>query len=164
MFEDSANEKSIICNSTPKLITIETSSACNLKCVMCSSRIFPSREHRFLPLKYIEKIQPLLSKAEIVDLHGNGEPLISPSFWTILDSLQTASTKARINTNLNIPDIEKIKRIAHSNLSLVNISIDAATSSTYKKIRGNSFSRLLTNIETLVAERNKLKKRTPEYI
>ncbi len=146
-------KREIICAHPPAKLTIETSAACNLRCVMCWNRMDPPARPPFLFPDAAKKIEPFYAKAHTIELHGNGEPLISPAFWEFVKKTKAGEQNVTVNTNFNLQNPALARELALSNLSMVNVSLDAATSSTYAKIRGASFAQVLRNIKTFLAHR-----------
>ena len=141
--------------STPPIITLETTSRCNLRCVMCPHALGDVRRPKHLSDSLVGRIQRFVKRATDIQLHGIGEPTLSPAFWGLLPALPPPQAcRSSINTNLTRLDDERLDRLLNSNLKVVNVSLDAASEATYRKIRGFSFGHVLGNIERLLAGRN----------
>jgi MoaA/NifB/PqqE/SkfB family radical SAM enzyme len=137
--------------STPTMLTLETTSRCNLRCVMCAHAIGEVHRPKHLDNSLVGRLQKFLERASAVQLHGIGEPTNSPAFWGLLRDLPPPEIcESSVNSNLTVTDKGKIKRILDSNLKIINVSLDAGTAETYKKIRGFSFEIVTSNIEYLV--------------
>lgn len=133
--------------STPNLITLETTSRCNLKCVMCSHAVGGVDRPKHLDETLTAKLSVFLGQASAVQLHGIGEPTNSPAFWTCLADLpQPSVCESSINTNFTVINERQMDQLVASNLKIINVSLDAATSITYQRIRGFDFERVLSNI------------------
>lgn len=142
--------------SPPKIIEIETSSLCNLKCVMCPQSIKGGvpRPNR-LPETLAEKIIPYItSNTECVSLHGIGEPFLSKSFWNLLRHIPI-ECHAQVNTNLTVLTDKMLSSIISSSLNLLNVSLDGPDEELYKKIRGFDLSIVLSNIARIISAREK---------
>ncbi|GMQ84427.1 MAG: hypothetical protein BMS9Abin06_1226 [Gammaproteobacteria bacterium] len=140
----------------PKIIEIETSSLCNLKCVMCPQSIKGGvpRPNR-LPERLAEKIVPYInSNTECVSLHGIGEPFLSKSFWNLLPHIPE-KCHAQANTNLTVLTDKMLSSIISSNLNLLNVSLDGPDEELYKKIRGFDLSIVLSNISKIITARER---------
>lgn len=138
--------------SSPSMLTLETSSRCNLQCVMCSHAYNAVDRPRFLEEEILPGLEKFIRQALSIQLHGIGEPMISPSFWSILKSLPD-DCDSSINTNLTLLDEQQLNDIIQSNLKIVNVSLDAARPETYRKIRGYSFEEVIGNIRRLIDRR-----------
>ena len=158
------NRPESIVSYFPKDLSIETTTECNLHCVMCTRAIgaIPDRKH--LPTEQLDQLVPYLRHAEFIQLHGTGEPLLSPSFWRALELIGKDSRETKcvsINTNGLLLNKDNIERLIDSPLHNINVSLDAATPDTYRKIRGADFSSVLNNIRKFVRIRDQLGAKAP---
>src|SRR5689334_8117960 len=83
----------------PQWFMIETTSHCNLKCVMCphGHDAMPSKSH--LDTSKFSNSFDFLSVADRMQLFGTGEPLLSAAFWEILESTDhDTETEVSINS------------------------------------------------------------------
>jgi glycosyltransferase involved in cell wall biosynthesis/organic radical activating enzyme len=152
----------ITVSSTPSMLTLETTSRCNLRCVMCPHAINAVNRPKHLEEEMVNKLNRFIIQAESIQLHGIGEPTSSPAFWKMLDLLPSASLcESSINTNLTLLDAERLEKLLNSNLKIINVSLDAAQADTYQKIRGFSFEKVLANLEKLLLARNNSGKHFP---
>ena len=147
-------------NSTPQLLTLETSSRCNLRCVMCPQAIGAVDRPRHLEEDLVSGLERFIRQSKSIQLHGIGEPLASPAFWESLKFIP-ADCDASINTNLTVLDERRLANLLASTIKLVNVSLDAACADTYRKIRGFSFDEVVGNIQRLLAGRQASGKKTP---
>lgn len=148
-------------SSTPRLLTIETTSVCNLRCVMCGHGARPrddSYEH--FPESLTPRLRGVIRRASHVQLHGLGEPLMNPAFWKMLE-LTSADQHVQINSNGQLLDPDKVDRILATSLSEISFSLDAATPETYRRIRGADFGRVVGNLRFLIEQRRRLGKASP---
>lgn len=135
-------------------MSLETSSVCNLKCVMCPQSGNPKdlgRPRVFLSASMLEKIAPFLPHLKVIQLHGIGEPTLSPAFWKVL---KTLSADCRVSVNTNFLDIsdEQIAALVDSPMKIISISIDSPDKETYYRIRGADLSVVVGNAKKLVAK------------
>ena len=149
-------------HSTPRMLTLETTSRCNLRCVMCPHAINAVKRPKHLDEALVSRVSRFIQQASSIQLHGIGEPLASPAFWPLLSFLPNQDQcESSINTNLTLLDDKKLKNLLDSNLKVINVSLDAATPETYRKIRGFSFEKVLENIKRLITLRQVNGKRFP---
>lgn len=143
-------------SSTPRMLTIESTSRCNLRCVMCPHVIGAVDRPKDIDQSLVDKLGVFLPKATSVQLHGIGEPLVSPAFWDLLENLPKPEVCASsVNTNFTLLNKKKLDTLVNSNLNLINISLDAAKTSTYKKIRNADLDEVINNIKLLSKEKIK---------
>ncbi len=141
--------------STPVILSLETTSACNLRCVMCAHAYGEVHRPKHLDDGLVSKLKHLLKRANHIQLHGIGEPTNSPAFWRLLGDLPPPQQicDSSINTNFAVIDEERLSKLLDSNLKVINVSLDAGTEATYQKIRGFSFNVVVGNIERLLTGR-----------
>lgn len=147
-------------NSSPRMLTLETSSRCNLRCVMCPQAIGAVDRPKYLEDALVVRLEKFIRQSRSIQLHGIGEPLVSPAFWASLKFL-TEGCDSSINTNLTILDELGLKNLIGSRLKVVNVSLDAARPETYRKIRGYSFEAVTGNIRRFVEARRASGKKFP---
>jgi MoaA/NifB/PqqE/SkfB family radical SAM enzyme len=142
-------------DSTPPLLTIESTSICNLRCVMCPHGVGGVERPKHMPEELIALLAEPLAAAREAQLHGIGEPLASPAFWRALDSeLFHPDCVLNINTNLTLLNDRRLAALLGAKPRLrLNVSLDAATPQTYARIRGADFDEVIGNIRRLVAAR-----------
>jgi MoaA/NifB/PqqE/SkfB family radical SAM enzyme len=66
-----------------------------------------------------------------------------------------------INTNGLLINKDNIKRLIDSPLHNINVSLDAATADTYRRIRGADFNAVLNNVRNFVRIRDQLEAKLP---
>jgi molybdenum cofactor biosynthesis enzyme MoaA len=139
----------------PQWFMIETTSHCNLKCVMCphGHDAMPSKSH--LDTSRFSRSFDFFSVADRMQLFGTGEPLLSEAFWQILESIDPETrTEVSINSNGTLLNEERIDRLLRSPLSWISISLDAASPETYRRIRGADFDVVVSRVKDLIQARN----------
>jgi len=141
--------------SSPALLTIESTSICNLRCVMCPHGINAVDRPKHMPEEIIAQLIGPLAVAREAQLHGIGEPLASPAFWRALESEAFhPDCVFNVNTNLTILNDRRLGLLVKAKAELrLNVSVDAATAPTYSRIRGADFAEVIGNIRRLVAAR-----------
>ena len=147
-------------NSTPAMLTLETSSRCNLRCVMCPHAIDAVNRPKHMDPKLLAGLERYIRQSKDVQLHGIGEPLASPAFWDSLNFIPD-ECESSINTNFTVLDDKRLKKLVESQLKIINVSLDAARPETYQKIRGFSFEEVVGNIRRFVDARAASGKKFP---
>jgi len=148
--------------SSPRTLTLETTSRCNLRCVMCPQAIDAVDRPKDLEEELMLGLSRFIQQSSSIQLHGIGEPLLSPAFWASLEFLPEKGCESSINTNLTVLDERRLKALIDSKLKIINVSLDAARPETYSKIRGHSFEAVVGNIRRLVEERQASGKKHPQ--
>lgn len=144
-----------ILESGPRILTIESTSICNLRCVMCPHAIDAVQRPKHMPASIADKLSSALATASEAQLHGIGEPLSSPAFWRALENPAIdPDCCLNVNTNLTLLNERKLALLLDVKAELkINVSIDAATERTYARIRGAELGEVTDNVARLIAAR-----------
>jgi MoaA/NifB/PqqE/SkfB family radical SAM enzyme len=150
-----------IVKSKPSFITLEVTAVCNLRCVHCP------REYPLEPFVETEMDESVaesflkdVASVNHLQLYGLGEPLLSKLFWRIVEDERTKDVPSvDINSNGTLFNSRNVDRLLKSNLNYVNVSLDAATPLTYKRIRGGNFDKVVEGLKRLTARRQELRDR-----
>jgi radical SAM protein with 4Fe4S-binding SPASM domain len=121
----------------PKQINIEITNACNMRCKMCSRPRYVDNINSitFDQFRYIADI----FKPRLLSIAGLGEPLLHSELMRMSDyTYHRYGTLVSITSNGTLLH-DNIENIANSSIYLINVSLDAACSATYKQIRGKDF-------------------------
>lgn len=140
----------------PINVIVETSSYCNLKCPICPNS-FMKRKKGNMEFKVFKKVVDEIAHVKpdtTLWLALLGEPLINHS--QLIKGIRYAKDKGlkdvRLNTNGLLLNTEISWNLVQAGLDYILISVDAATSKTYNKIRvGGNFDKLVWNIDQLIA-------------
>lgn len=154
--------------AAPRDVTIQTTTRCNLRCVMCWHGFYDGLEPRDIASDHVHALAHFMKSAESVQLCGDGEPLMSPAFWQALEfvsgqhgqGLPTAS----IFSNGTLINQRNAERLIKGELRAINVSLDAGTAETYRKIRGAELSSVLGSIDRLLSARRRLGSPWPEVL
>jgi len=148
-----------ICVNAPSVFEIETSTLCNINppCVMCEERVkgLIGMKNSSIPFSIIKRMKPYLRNAHTVSLHGQGEPLLCANLLDIMDILNGKGIYIKFNTNGLLLKKEVSASLIKRGLREISVSMDAATSKTYEKIRRNkSFDIIKNNIKDMAELKN----------
>ncbi len=121
---------------SPQEVAIENTNACNLRCITCPHSKM-KRSVGFMDEELYQKIidECVQFKVRHVSIGGFGEPLLDSS---LIDKVRYAKYGVEyLSTITNgIPLTQELGReLVKSGLDLLRVSIDAATSDTYTKVR-----------------------------
>ncbi|HRK08968.1 MAG TPA: radical SAM protein [Pseudobdellovibrionaceae bacterium] len=146
----------------PREINCAFDATCNLSCPSCRPETVAyaahSAEARWAD-RLVDEILDVLAKSptqiQRLKLSGNGDPFASRAYRRLLRSLDAKThpdLRITLHTNalLLTPERWAEIRAAHAMIDTVEVSIDAATSSTYRKLRrGGEFSQLMPRLAWL---------------
>jgi MoaA/NifB/PqqE/SkfB family radical SAM enzyme len=142
----------------PDTLNIESSYACNLKCVMCP-RHFEGVPQGMFTLDMFEKhIQPHVGRFKYVHLTGWGEPLMNRDLPEIVRRCRAAGCWTCFTTNglLLRPPLDRT--ILETGLEMISVSCDADNAKTYEYVRGKgTFDVLVDRLTNFNKLRRELK-------
>lgn len=151
----------------PFRVMIENTNFCNANCVFCTHRKM-ERAKGIIEFSLFRNIIDECKSLGInyITIYGFGEPLIDTNFPKKVEYAKSKGIE-RVTTNTNgfLLDDKKSLEIINAGLDEICISIDAATSGTYKKIqRGLNFNTVEKNILSFIRLRDRLGQEKPIVI
>lgn len=151
---DEIQQRLTILASKPRYFKIYVDSVCNLRCSMCR---LDKEGTISIPESFFEDLKSYYPFIEGVGVWG-GEPLFSVKSRSLIfdfDYKQFPQCKISIITNGTLLS-KYVSELEKVHLDWVQISLDAATKDTYKRIRTNgSWERTISGIGDLVQLRNR---------
>jgi len=151
----------------PLSISIEPTTACNLRCPECPSglRSF-TRPTGMLQEKMFRKVvDELKDTLSYLLFYFQGEPYLNRNFldWVSYASQQGIYTAT--STNAHYLDDETARRTVASGLDRLIISIDGTTQETYESYRiGGQLNKVLEGTRNVIRWKKELKSRTPHVV
>jgi MoaA/NifB/PqqE/SkfB family radical SAM enzyme len=151
----------------PKVVLIDTTNFCNLKCSMCGHRLMTREKGRMsMPLfrKIIDEIAEV-DKSTRVWMVFFGEALILryQLYWQILYAKRKGLTDVVLNSNGCLLDEEASRGLIESGLDAIYVGIDAFCPETYDKLRvGGDYNEVVANVNGLIDLKRKLGADKPE--
>ena len=150
----------------PPAVQIEPTNYCNLDCPACHPRALPAdrRDNRHLAVpelrRILEQIRPVS-----VELTGVGEPMMNPDFFRLLSLAKDTGAAVSTFSNMTLMDEEKASQLVDAAPHVFRISMDAATSATYRAVRGRDlFDAVCNGIRILRRVRDERTTRLPEIV
>lgn len=143
----------------PARIDITLTTRCNIvpPCVMCGKLPEYRRTGRMpgedIDRRVLEELEPFFAHCKMLQLNGFGEPLMSRRLFDVISMLPPSSIAAFKTNGLLLTEDICRKLVISQRVGRVDISVDAATPETYRKIRRNDFEVVKGNIRRLVAIR-----------
>ncbi len=151
----------------PISISIEPTTACNLRCPECPSgmRQF-SRKTGNLKTDLFEKIINQLSKRTLwLTLYFQGEPYINPDFFELIKIAHSKKIHTSTSTNAHFLNPDNAIKTVESGLDRIIISIDGTTQEVYEQYRkAGSLEKVIEGTKNLIEARKKLHSATPNII
>lgn len=131
------------------------SGKCNLRCRMCNGTNSAGHPNRlsWMPAPLFRAMAANAPTARAFTLSsGCSDPLLHPEFPEILAIAREHGQSLDFFTNGQLLDEEIARQIVSAgSVNMINVSLDAATPETYRRIRRADFGRVLANIERLRA-------------
>ena len=153
--DDSFINQGIYRPELPYNLTVEISTKCNLKCIMCpltTGRTLSSVHPGNMTSDIWRRVVKTAKKVGQIMVVGYGEALMHPNCITWLKELSHLNVQMSLSTNgvLLTRDISKaLMRIG--NLSHCNISVDTDSEAFYRKVRGGRYQQAIKGIRNLVS-------------
>lgn len=153
----------IVMRARPFDIQLETTTKCNLACIMCSRlKYHGAGKHLARPI--LERVlADLVPSAQHLCISSFGEPLLYPDIGQLLEvTRRFPKLELGMFTNLLLLDEDWARRLVDSRVAYLNVSIDGATRGTYEKVRrGGKWNRLIEALETLHRVKRERRSRRP---
>lgn len=147
----------------PLRLWIESTNACNLRCVMCPTSLPEAPKRGFMDFALYTKIVDEAAEfAYDANLHHRGEAVLHPELPRMIRYAHDRGIRTMLHTNGTLLDAAKAKEIAASGLDYLSFSFDGFERETYEKIRVRaSFEQTVANIEGFLREKKARGGRTP---
>lgn len=155
----------------PHQVLMETTSACQLRCVMCAREsalkkgtLKVGNMEEGLALKIIDEIAEVNPKTRFWFCFF-GEPTISKQIWRRIRTAKDKGIETTIiNTNGNLLTPEICDQIIECGLDEIYVGLDAATAGTYSKVRiRGSYDQVVQGVHYLVKHKGDNLKVTVQF-
>lgn len=151
----------------PMAISIEPTTACNLRCPQCPSGLRQfTRPTGNLKTNLNEEILDVVgSQLYYVNYYFQGEPYIHPQFNDLIKAAAKRKIYTVTSTNAHFIDDRMAAKIIDSGLSELIISIDGLTQETYSSYRiEGKLDKVIEGTKQLVAAKKRLGKSNPHLV
>ncbi len=151
----------------PTSISLEPTTACNLRCPECPSglRAFSRPTGMLGNDLYVKTIDELSPTLTYLIFYFQGEPYLNPKF---LDMVKYASSKniyTATSTNAHFLKDDVAKKTVESGLDRLIISIDGTTQDTYESYRiGGQLEKVIEGTKNVIKWKKALKSATPHVM
>ena len=151
----------------PVTVSIEPTTACNLRCPECPSglRAF-SRDTGNLKEDFFRRLTDELHRDLFyLIFYFQGEPYINPNFLDMVRHAHKRRIFTITSTNGHFLNDENARRTVESGLDRLIISVDGATQETYEQYRvGGKLEQVLQGARNVVRWKRLLKSRRPHIV
>lgn len=147
--------------SGPAFIGIETTTRCNLNCIMCARRCLKDSGFIFsdMTLETFRRILPLIKTSKLVFLSKCGEPLLAPNIMEMIGMCRPFGCKIAMASNASLMDEGVSEQLIDRGLDWIELSIDGIES--FSRIRGFELGVFIKNVKALNEIKRKKKKPHP---
>ena len=144
--------RKVYLESPPTYLQPDTSSICNLNCIMCNRE--QCRDDLTTQKELWAAFEYYLPTAKVIFLSGWGDPFARPDTNKLLINYKGPAKFYILTNGLLLP--KYWEQIKHQKFVSLSISIDAATKKTYEKIRrGGKWEDLLKTFDLVKRNRDK---------
>lgn len=148
----------------PMAVSIEPTTACNLRCPQCPSglRKFTRPTGNLKSTLNQEILNKLGKQLQHINYYFQGEPFINPEFLELVKEARKRNIYVVTSTNAHFISEKIAEEICNSGINEVIISIDGTTQETYEKYRiEGQLQKVIEGTKILVTAKNKLKSKSP---
>jgi MoaA/NifB/PqqE/SkfB family radical SAM enzyme len=147
----------------PLRLWIESTNACNLRCVMCPTSLPEAPPRGFMDFAlYARLVDEAAAFAYDANLHHRGEALLHPELPRMIRYAHERGLRTMVHTNGTLLDAGKAREILAAGLDYLSFSFDGFEPETYERIRVRaSFDRTVGNIEGFLREKQATGSRSP---
>lgn len=152
---------------SPISISIEPTTACNLRCPECPSglRSFSRPTGKLEQALFKRIIDEVHQKLFYLIFYFQGEPYLHPDFLDMVNYASNKNIYTATSTNAHFLTDENARKTVESGLSRMIISIDGSTQETYEAYRKEgSLEKVLEGTRKMMEWRTRLKSKTPAIL
>jgi len=151
-FDHVAAERSIVAESEPVCLYLETTNRCNLLCTTCPRTFEALEPPADMSWDLFTRIVDQFPRISRVVLHGVGEPMMVRALARMIRYLKDRGTYVLFNTNGTLLTPRKGQELIDSGLDELRVSLDAAEPRAFKQVRGRDmFVRIVRNVRAFRA-------------
>ena len=151
----------------PMTLSIEPTTACNLRCPECPSglRSFTRPTGTLKTDFFRSTLDQVADKLIYLIFYFQGEPYINPDFLKMVSYAHQKKLYTITSTNGHFLTRKNCEETIKSGLDRIIISMDGTTQETYESYRkGGSLDQVLSGIKELVQAKKDLKSHTPHIL
>jgi radical SAM protein with 4Fe4S-binding SPASM domain len=150
----------------PIRLWVESTSICNLKCVMCPNKDMSDAEKGIMSLDLFQKIvSEVKGYCSDLYLHHRGEPFVNPALFDMIKVAKAAGINTRFHSNGSIMTEERARKLLEAGPDLVSFSVDGFDKVPYERVRvGATFEKTLENIFRLLSLRREMGLKKPYIV
>jgi pyruvate-formate lyase-activating enzyme len=142
----------------PTVLTIETTTQCNLECVTCHRRV-DEAEPAVMSRELFDSILDDCDRGvELIQLFGMGEPLLDPHLDSRIEACSQKGISTNIATNATLLTRERARSLLESGLSEITFSLSTMRPEVFRRLRpGAKYAQVVRNVMTFLDEKRRSK-------
>lgn len=158
--------------STPFILYVDPSSACNLQCEFCPcgrahDDLWSESKQKSIGIMDMELFKKIVDdcaefdeKIKVLRLYKEGEPLLNPNFSDMVKYAKESGSFLKVDTTTNgtllTPELNR--KIVEAGLDRINISVEGLSDEEYLSVSGKKidFEKFRANIKDLYENRGNL--------
>jgi radical SAM protein with 4Fe4S-binding SPASM domain len=162
----SYKRKKVRLSYLPVRLWVETTSICNLRCVMCPNKNLRKEEKGFMDFVLFRKIIDEAREFVFdINLIHRGEGLLHPEFPRMAEYAHEAGITTKFHTNATLLDEPRSRALIEASLDQISFSFDGYDKKTYESIRVNAdFEKTIRNIVGFLEIKRELGRKKPHAI
>jgi len=146
--------------STPKILQVEISSACNANCIYCPRTVLRDRwVSAFMDPGLFRKVirEALeIGSIEYVHLQGWGEPMLHPNLVDLMNEV-SGRVNFGFTTNATLLDGNNAEKILSKGVNVIAITFAGTRAITHNSIRkGCDFDKVVRNVKDILNAKRRL--------
>src|ERR1700761_6659438 len=130
-FEKPEDQLTVIMESDPVCLYLETTNRCNLLCTTCPRTFEELEPEKDMSWDLFTSIIDQFPRIERVVLHGVGEPMLVKELPRMIRHLKERGIYVLFNTNGTLLAPRKRREIIETGLDELRVSLDAAEAETF---------------------------------
>jgi len=149
----------------PRVLQVEVTSACNLRCAMCLVRYRPpvNKLAGAFDDEMFRRLVDDLPDLTGLTLQGLGEPLLHPRLLDLVSYTHQRGIRVGFNSNATLLSRSMSEKLVSAGLDWLHVSVDGATAQAYEAIReGARLPVVLRNLADLVTVRREHGRGNPQ--
>lgn len=155
-------DKSIL---LPSYISLETTTACPARCLMCPREaVLKRRKNRVMPERLVEKIFDEVDWECKINWEWINDPLCDDRVYGFMRRAKKLSFENWITTTGILLDRDKSHKLLDGSVDCVVFSIDTLDRDLFKKIRGLDLDKILNNIRDFMDIKEQSRSKTKVWI
>lgn len=132
---------------------IEPTTRCNFTCGFCAGRAMAQGDLDWADFTRFLDAHPDLAH---VELQGEGEPMLHPRFFDMVDACRARGIRVGLITNGSLLSDERVARLLGAGLASIHVSMESSDPGQFEAIRGGKFAKVRQGLARLVDARRAL--------